>query len=266
LMFEFAQCASELVGTEFENELKSGALKNDVTSTRFFNQYALPSVISKGMQEYFDIAFFGDTTLGVGAQDYMKLTDGIWKKLIAGTALASEDSTGGFDVGRSNDIVTLNQTVGTRAVDYFQNLYAGDTSVNAKVTPFVLRNMPAKDKVIMCTLNVWNNYLAYLQDQGASGGGNITYTMDGIPTLKFNGIEVIPFGRWDEVIAGQLAGVDPYRIIYTTRDNIRVSREIAADALNFDAWFDQTANNTYARGGMQLGVEYVWGSLAQISY
>jgi hypothetical protein len=73
--------------------------------------------------------------------------DGLWRKLIDGEAL--------YDVKKVEGIATLNQTDGTRAIDYFERLYT-----EAEI---VLKQVPVNEKKLFVTGNVFENYIKNLE-------------------------------------------------------------------------------------------------------
>ena len=258
-LFEGAQCAQELEGTLYEDELKSGALKNDIVGSRFMNEYAIPKLLALVNKEFMEVTSFGDTA---SPDSVLQIADGFLKILQEATIAAEED---GALVGRGSVIVDLNQTVGTRAIDYLEILYTGSASANATPTPLVLKNLRPKDKIFLVTGSIFDNYRKTLQDAGLANG-IIQNTTDGIEKLSYNGVEVLPIRGWDSVIASKLSDVDPHRIIYTSRKNLVLNLDSKSDLENLEAQYVFKDDMTYVRGRLKVGTACKWGALTQISY
>lgn len=250
--FYLEQCAEVFEQSIFDEFQPAGE--------RWYNQLGTPMgnavqrlIVETLGREIFRVASFGDTTSPAGDPSYYGWCDGMWTTLIGNS---------NYEVTKVNDNITvLNQTSGTRALDYLRNLFTG-----AKI---ILKQVPNNQKRFFVTGNVWENLLQTYQDQSISNGGLTSQTENGIDVLRFNGILVDPVYAWDDWIEADNLGNNT-RILYTTPENhvfgLNNPVNNGTSATIMRQWFDPNTNLTKFFGRLHLGYNYVHGDLQAISY
>lgn len=243
------QCYDVFQNTILERALRSGVDEADLSpGTQIGN--LISQMVSEAVgREVFRIFSFGDTTSPAGDPSYYGMCDGLWSRLINGEA--------GYDVDKIDDIAVLNQTSGTRALDYLRNLYEG--------APNILKGIPMNERRFFVTQNVYENLMTTYEDKTLDGGGLIQRLENGVPTLFFRGIPVIPLIAWDSWISQDNLG-NPARILYTTPQNHVIGVDSAADASSFRFWWDMDNDVFKIRTKFRMGYNFVHGELQATSY
>jgi hypothetical protein len=243
------QCGDVFQGTILDELTRSGVAHKDWTSGQVAS--LIQGLVSEAMaRDFFRIFSFGDTTSPAGDPSYYGMVDGLWTTLFAGIS--------GYEVTAVNPSVsTLNQTAGTRAIDYFQALWTG--------APNLLKQASPNLKKFYVTYNVFENYIINLQNVQTANGGFTTTTENGQMRAFYQGIEVVPVMAWDQWISADNLGTN-VRILYTTTDNHVVGIEEASNQGDMLFWYDPNTNLNKIRGRCKLGYQYVHSDLQAISY
>jgi len=190
------------------------------------------------------IAWFGDEDVAAatagdpglkvaGDAKFYNMLDGLWKQIFTGVA--------GGDIEKYD--ISANTPAGSPAA--ISDLSAGDSiaifeGLWAKAKPALRQD---KSAMIMVTRPIFENYRQYLQTKGENF--SIDYTMDGIPTLRWNGVRVVNMEMiWDvpmedfELSTGGLSYL-PYRAVFTSPMNIPLATLEEGDLANLESWYNQ---------------------------
>lgn len=236
------QCYSAFENTILEEATRSGLDVADLSGTDI--QSIINELISSALTtDFFRVLSFGDSG---SVSDYYDAMDGIWTKLIAAEAAGSE-------VKKIADITALNQTDGSRALDYMRSMYSG--------ADIVLKQLPASEKKFFVTGNVYENLMETYEDAGMENGGLVQRVENGVESLRFRGIDVVPVYAWDAHIAADSLG-NPVRILYTTPDNHVIGVENANDRNAFRVKYDDDIDTMKYRGKFKLGYNFVHGGFS----
>lgn len=229
--------------------LKTGEAQFDPAGTPI--DKVIMTVLKDGMQR--DI--FRRVSFAAGNSsdaDYNQF-DGLWDRNI--------DSS-----GASNYCVRRAGTgLGTGALSAGNALTHLDTMWNA--SSILLRNQP--NKKIFVTRSIWENYAASLRGVGAVTEQAFANQQSGTPTLKYNGVDVIPVDLWDVFLAesdNPLNASVRHLIMMTVKENHILGVENGPDLNSIDSWFEKKDQKRYYRSSFKLGYNYLHCDLTTIMY
>ena len=243
LKIRIDQCADVFANTIYENLLKTGVDLNDVTGTDV--QRLMEEVIVPGIaRDAFNIASFGDT--GFTNPEINQL-DGLWTRLIAGVADYCVQREGDF-----NDILQTDEALTT-----FKAMYES--------APAILDQIPLNEKFFFVTRSVYDNLVSSYESVSNGSDLQVGYNIDGIPFVKYRGIEVVKLTQWDEAIKS-FGLSDPNRAIYTTPSNHVLGFENTNDVTRLDIWYSQDDDLTKVRGRYKMGYNYKHCDLQVIAF
>lgn len=237
-------CWDEFKDTVFEELLNQGTRLPDATGTQI--EAILIGRIQQALRLDLErLAFFGNTKSNDPNYDSV---DGLWTvyypELVA-EALSPRTNTGsGSDLSAGDGIDIL------RAV-YDQ-------------APNELKALPANQKVFNVTHSVYNQYLVDIEEGGGADYGLLTM-INGVQTLQFRGISVMPYHRWDGILTA-LGTTKPHYVEYTTPRNRVLATDIADPGTDLSIWYDQKDEEVYMKGRWKMGVNYVHHSLVSLGY
>lgn len=232
------QCYSDFNGTIFEQAFRTGVNVGDLSGTQIGQ--ILINLVQGGVQrDIFKLAFFGDTD---SVDSYLNPMDGLWTII---------QNQAGYGTQQIDAITALNQTTGTRAIDYLRAMY--------EEAPMILKQTPLADRRFLVTQNVYDNLLHTYQVLGETNGLLIN-TINGMQSLSFNGIAVVPLLGWDQWIAAKSLG-DPVRILYTDITNHVIGVDADADFFSFRIKFDEDVDKMKIFGKYRMGYQFVQDDL-----
>lgn len=237
-------CWDEFKDTVFEELLNQGTRLPDLTGTQI--EAILIGRIQQALRLDLErLAFFGNTASNDPNYDSV---DGLWTvyypELVA-EALSPRTNTGsGSDLAAGDGIDIL------RAV-YDQ-------------APNELKALPANQKVFNVTHSVYNQYLVDIEEGGGADYGLLTM-INGVQTLQFRGIPVMPMHRWDGILTA-LGTTKPHYVEYTTPLNRVLATDITDPGTDLSIWYDQKDEEVYMKGRWKMGVNYVHHSLVSLGY
>lgn len=237
-------CWDEFKDTVFEELLNQGTRLPDLTGTQI--ESILIGRIQQALRLDLErLAFFGNTASNDPNYDSV---DGLWTvyypELVA-EALSPRTNTGsGSDLAAGDGIDIL------RAV-YDQ-------------APNELKALPANQKVFNVTHSVYNQYLVDIEEGGGADYGLLTM-INGVQTLQFRGIPVMPYHRWDGILTA-LGTTKPHYVEYTTPLNRVLATDITDPGTDLSIWYDQKDEEVYMKGRWKMGVNYVHHSLVSLGY
>ena len=237
-------CWDEFKDTVFEELLNQGTRLPDLTGTQI--ESILIGRIQQALRLDLErLAFFGNTKSNDPNYDSV---DGLWTvyypELVA-EALSPRTNTGsGSDLTAGDGIDIL------RAV-YDQ-------------APNELKALPANQKVFNVTHSVYNQYLVDIEEGGGADYGLLTM-INGVQTLQFRGIPVMPYHRWDGILTA-LGTTKPHYVEYTTPLNRVLATDITDPGTDLSIWYDQKDEEVYMKGRWKMGVNYVHHSLVSLGY
>jgi hypothetical protein len=155
----------------------------------------------------------------------------------------------------------LNQTSGTRALDYLRNAFVEADNV--------LKQVPAAQKVIHVTGNMYENVLATMEDKSLDNMVDRTFLTQDNGTIFYRGVEIQYHYAWDEALSdttNPYYGVFNTMLLYTAKDNHVVGVGKLADQGEIKQYFWEDDNKMHWKGRPNMGYNYVFGGLTVFSY
>lgn len=192
--------------------------------------------------------FFSDNSLGAADTSIYSTIDGVFTKFF--------DSETAYCVQPVNNATFPNQhnsvLAADNARDVFRELW-GQSNIR-------LKQLPTNQKAIWVTGSVWENYYDSLINNCCTEG-SWKASQDGITTLYYRGIEVIPLWFADDSLSSETANpfYDEVRhfAIYTAKANHYMGVERASDLNNLTSCFDCRTNSNLIKGRMRFGYNFV---------
>lgn len=191
--------------------------------------------------------FFSDNSLGSGDTSIYSSIDGVFTKFFdSETAYCVQPINNATFPNQHNSVLAANN-----ARDVFRALW-GDSQIE-------LKQLPSNRKAIWVTGSVWENYYDSLIND-CCVEGSWKAGQDGINTLYYRGIEIIPLWFADESLSSDTANpfYDEIRhfAVYTAKDNHFMGVERSADLNNLTSCFDCRTNSTLIKGRMRFGYQF----------
>jgi hypothetical protein len=187
--------------------------------------------------------FFSDNSLGAGNTSIYSTIDGVFTKFFdSETAYCVQPISNAFP-NAHNSTLSTNQ-----ARDILRALW-GNSDLR-------LKQLPTNQKSIWVSGSVWENYYdSLINDCCTEGSWNAS--QDGITTLRYRGIELIPLWFADESLENETAnpfyGEVRHFAIYTAKGNHFMGVERSSDLNNLTSCFDCRTNSTLIKGRMRFG-------------
>lgn len=244
MKIDMEMCWDEFKDTVMEELLNTGTRLPDLTGTVLEN--VLITRVQQALRQDLErLAFFGNTASNDPVYDP---TDGLWTvhypALVAATLIPRTNTGSGSDLTAGDGIEIL------RAV-YDQ-------------APNELKALPANQKVFNVTFSVYNQYLVDIED-GGGGDYGLLQLINGVQTLTFRGIPVMPMHRWDSILTS-LGTTKPHYVEYTTPLNRVLATDITDPGTDLSMWYDQKDEKVYVKGRWKMGTNYIHHSLISVGY
>jgi len=240
------QCTDEFFGTYIEEMYRSGVDVMNVEGTQLSDAIVNRAVTGIA-QDVVRLAWGGD-----GATANYTALDG-WMKLMGADATVLAART---------DYSAVAPTTPTAAesLGLLRKMYDD--------APAALQQVPAKDKKIFVSPKTYNAYLSNLE--GTSADLAITNQQDGVLTVKFRGVELVPMYEWDTI----LADTDPAMFLrggvngtegacYCAVENLIIGSDVTDPEGSFKVFYDDLEEKMFFRGYFKLGVQFLYPSLVQ---
>ena len=217
------------------------------------------------------LVWFGDTAVAAanatdaglkaaGNVKFFSPLDGLWKQIFAEvTANALQRVT----IDENSQVTTalqLNLAAG-RSIELFESMWAkADDRLKADPT--------AK---FMVSGAIFENYRQWLQSQSLPF--NPTLTMDGMPSLMWNGHEVVNMSSiWGVNLSYFTNNTTdnaywlPNRILFTAPSNIPVGTLNDGDFNELESWYERKERKNYTAYGMTLDAKFLEGYMGVAAY
>lgn len=133
----------------------------------------------------------------------------------------------------------------------------------------VLKQIPKKQKVLLVTDSVLDNYIEYLEGLGTEQANKLI--VDGREMYTYRGIPIIPMG-WDEYLETDFPHADgelppyPHRIIYTALGNLVLGLDAANSYNKTEMWYNKDEEENRFRTKLIMGAQYVHNELMAVTY
>ena len=240
------QCSKEFFGSYIEEMYRSGADVMNVEGTQLGDAIVNRAVKGIG-QDVVRLAWGGDDSTA----NYQGVTG--WMKLMG------DDTTVN---GAKSTLTVVDPAAPTAAesINLIRKAY--------DAAPASLQQIPAADKKIFVTPKMFNAYLANLE--GSSADLAIVNTQDGLRTVSFRGVELVPMYEWDTILAdlnptimksGTHEGTEG--LCYCAVENLIIGSDVTDPEGSFKVFYDDLEEKMFFRGYFKLGVQFLYPSLVQ---
>ena len=240
------QCSKEFFGSYIEEMYRSGADVMNVEGTQLGDAIVNRAVKGIG-QDVVRLAWGGDDSTA----NYQGVTG--WMKLMG------DDTTVN---GAKSTLTVVDPAAPTAAesINLIRKAY--------DAAPASLQQIPAGEKKIFVTPKMFNAYLANLE--GSSADLAIVNTQDGLRTVSFRGVELVPMYEWDTILAdlnptimksGTHEGTEG--LCYCAVENLIIGSDVTDPEGSFKVFYDDLEEKMYFRGYFKLGVQFLYPSLVQ---
>lgn len=213
-------------------------------------------VVETGQRDTLKIMFLGDNSLGSGSTNVYSAIDGVFTKF--------RDSETAYCVKPvANNLGANHNTVLTpdKARDTLKLLF--------NQADIRLKSLPASQKSFWVSQGFWENYYTSILEN-CCVEGSWQAGQDGIGTLRYRGIELIPLPIIDDALQNDTTNpwYDEIRnfAIYTTKANHYMGVERSSDLNNLTSCFDCRTNMNLIKGRMRFGYNFVQCNLIAWAY
>jgi len=139
-----------------------------------------------------------------------------------------------------------------------------------------LQQIPAREKRIFVTPNIYNSYYASLTMIGQTGavdyGHSEVQSGANYTRLHFRGVEVVPMYEWDTILTAQdpdlwdSAGTNYKQgAIYTAKANLMIGSDVNDPANELKMFYDPISDKMYIRSYFTMGYQFGWSNLVSAS-
>ena len=264
-----AICYKDLEGTVAEHYANNGTDVADLTDTEYMNTIVRPILEQAIVDLMIRFIFFGDVdalgTLKEGVDaTHFNLIDGIWKQLFQGVA---SGKTVRVPVA-ANDGATIN-------AQYEAMKAAGAATgvLNELIirTPMKLRKMADRRFI---TTQAFADMLS-LDIQSDNKGSDLQWEsiFAGIQRTTYQGITYLAVPQFDEIIQEYLknetnanAYDKPFRVIYTSKGNLRAGSKSKERLANLSVTFDDVTRQNYIYASDTIDAKVVAEEYAAVAY
>ena len=215
---------------------------------------------------------------GVADCSYESMGQGLWDTLSGATA---------FQAGASANLTPVTGGLVTAAATAAYATVGGLISI-ADVTllldnvfntaPSALQQVPASEKRMFVTPNVYNSWYSALTAVAVAGAVDYGHSeaQAGKDRLYFRGVELVPMYEWDVALAARTGADLPAAftqagattttqttngVIYAAKDNLFIGTDVVRPENELKMFYDEVSENMYVRAGFTMGFQYGWNSL-----
>ena len=223
----------------------------------------------------------GEAAIAVGAADcsYQSMGDGLWLTMANATAFQGGTSAnltpvigGLLAAAATASYATVGGTISVADVQLLL-----DDCFNT--APSALQQVPAREKRMFVTPNVYNAWYSTLTAVAVSGAVDYGHSeaQTGKDRLYYRGIELVPMYEWDVALSAAGVSVDlsalftqatattttqtTNGVIYTAKSNLFIGTDVSRPENELKMFYDEVSENMYVRAGFTMGFQYGWNSL-----
>ena len=277
LMVENVAVKQEQCWDEFKSEVivesyRNGVNMPDLTGTQLA-QVIIDRVRNGIQSDMVRNMWAGDNAAPVVAIDctYASMGDGLWVTLSAGGAINGtqmNEVTGTLGAA-ATEYVTVGATLpAADAILILEGVY--------NTASAALQAVPASEKRIFCTPNIYNAWYSALTQVASAGSVDYGHSeaQVGKQRLYFRGVELVPMYEWDTALTALAGATFPALFtaagaaidatsgcIYTAKANLFIGTDVTNPDNELKMFYDEVSENMYIRAGFTMGFQYGWNSL-----
>jgi hypothetical protein len=257
------QCWKEFYDEFIVESYKSGINMPDLTGTQLAN--VMLDRVRNGIKSDVVRNMWGGDTGSVNCN--YNWTDGLFQLMNAGGVSVGTGTTGAVPGSALYTTVSSILPAGD-----------GETLLDAvwQGASADLQQIPAGEKRIFVTPNIYNNYYASLTQIATAGSVDYGHSeaQSGVnyPRLHFRGVEVVPMYEWDTIMTTHnptiwdIGGTDYKQgAIYTAKSNLMLGSDVTAPENELKMFYDPISDKMYIRSYFTMGFQYGWNNLVSAS-
>jgi hypothetical protein len=273
----YAECYQTFMDTFAQWMLSAGVNKSDFTSTELaaFIVEQLQDQVAEVYQRFF---WFGDAGIIAGTNNnlaggevgFFNAMDGIWAQAfdivtttaarLSSTGLTTKNGAASYALQKFSSTDVTNQVV-SNALDTVW--YDADIR---------LRSMQKNQLSYYVTQSVYDQLE---KERKAISGIDLPYNRqeNGLTTLTWNGINVVPMQLWDRMISAYFGddgtpvkSVLPHRVLLAPKSNLLLGVETVGSLGELDSWYSRDDEKMYAKFGASIDAKIGIDSMIQLAY
>ena len=265
------QCWNEFQNLYIAESYKAGLSMPDLTGTQIAD--VILDRVRKGIQ--YDMVrnmWAGDSGAAVADCSYQSMGNGLWESFSTGTAIGGAT--------QMREVAVVDGTPAGNLIAVGATIQDGDaTAVLQDVfntAPAELQQIPASEKRLFCTPNIYNAWYSALTQVGGAGAVDYGHSeaQAGKARIYFRGVELVPMYEWDTALTA-LTGADlpplftaaaagvqcTQGVIYAAKDNLIIGTNVSDPDNQLKMFYDEATDNMYVRSNFTMGFQYGWDSL-----
>lgn len=264
-------CYDDLDGSIIEEVLNTGIDAANLIDTRYFKEIIEPGLTDAIERLITRLAFFGDTAITgdklktAGNTIYFNLIDGIWKQIFTGVTEGT--------ISRTTIAANTQTTVSAQLSAMVPGSGTAVNLVNKIITDAPMALRQATNKVIYMTQALYDAYIADKQAKYFGSEGQWNSLENGMTEGKINGIDVVVVPDWDYNIQSFLknttnenANDNPFRAIFTTKDNLLLGTESEGNFKVLSYGFDEKEQISWVLAKNTLGALVAMDELTHVAF
>lgn len=264
-------CYADLKGTLGQVAFGRKTSVGDLTSSEYVEDVVAPRLLNAIRKMLLRFAFFGDTAAALSSAggvlkagidpNHFNLTDGYWKQILVGVAAGNIKRTT-FAANAEGTFAEQKSAIAGKGVatGYLNSLIED--------APIALRQ--AEGQRIYITLALKDALDADIRANNTGSDLQWESIFAGIKRAEYNGIELVVVPFLDEIIKGYegngTAWNNPYRAIYTTKDNLLAGLASEDEIADLKIWFDDKDELNYIKAKDGVGFVIASDELLQVGY
>ena len=217
----------------------------------------------------------GDSGAAIaGNCSYKSMGDGLWESLSGGSAINSSTQLREVTASVATAAASIT-TVGGAIAPADADLLLQTVFDTA---PSELQQVPASEKRMFVTPNIYNAYYGSLTTIGVAGAVDYSHSeaQSGINynRLHYRGVEILPMYEWDTAFADLIvadvpplftavgAGVQCTQgCIYAAKANLFIGTDVTSPENELKMFYDEVGEKMLVRAAFTMGFQYGWDSL-----
>ena len=272
------QCWEEFFDEVIVESYKDGINMPDLTGTHLAD--VIISRVRDGIKsDLIRNMWAGDSgAAGAGFCSYLSMGNGLWELFSVGGAINGTQLVE-FTGSLAGAAATAAYTVVGGAIPSADALGALELAFDG--APAALQQVPAREKRMFVTPNIYNAYYGSLTAVSPAVGAvdyghSEAQTGVNYPRLHFRGIEVLPMYEWDlaltDLVGGNLpplftaagattTGQTTNGVIYAAKSNLFIGSDVNNPDAQLKMFYDEVGDNMHIRSYFTMGFQYGWDSL-----
>lgn len=239
------ECFDEFKDTILQEKLRKGNLKMNLSGTEVMNLLLL-KVQDAAMLDFMRLFWFGDKSSLDAAYN---VTDGLWSayipELVANNLIPYTNLNSGAALTSGDGIAAL------------EAVYES--------APLALKGLMKGEKRFFVSGDIYEQYIRDLEN-GGGGDAGLQMLMNGVETVTYRGIQVVPNYNWDQYTTNDLNQPLQHQVLYTSPSNLVFATDLLGDLSSILVFYDELEEKTFVKVNGKMGTNYVHPSLMSVGY